>query len=412
MELEANCMSLRDKARARIESLDAAQVRALIRRRLMGDDTAPLGTQHDLEPSENFVIELLIDDRLPAEKRVAVIAGCEEIYGEVLRWLAQPTNTGDAPDWVDTTIRLCRVVDMAKPAELSRHVTWLLSPAMDSPRIDMEVRAAAFRAAMAYSTSKDQYPLWERVLGFPELAAYGFNAILTIDPQSYRVEACLRQLWVRQLEEDWPIDCAFLTRRAARESGSNRLTADVIQWLADKYHVGTRPVPTWAKLIHELDRRDWSREWLRGIVPTGLASSKDDPNTMVMRLESRWGATRLVRKHFIERKLGAVGFVAGSRVLVNSRCEPWQLRERTMFEPTTLDALATGQTDVLSGGVGVVGVDFFHRVKAANYGGLFFGGVVEEWPNFEIDSDLPELGSLYSDYHAIGRNPLAGASHR
>ena len=177
-------MITRQQAYERISGLAEAEVRQLCRRRILGEDTAPVGGGYFDEPPEDLVIQLLRNGDLPAEIRQAAIGGCRDVYSAALAWLA----TGDQPqlhrDLIEAATRLCRVVDVAEPMELRAHADGMLSLALDLPELPSSVLPAAVRASMAFGRTPDHVALWKRVLERSEVAAYAFNALVEIDPNA------------------------------------------------------------------------------------------------------------------------------------------------------------------------------------------------------------------------------------
>ena len=107
---------------------------------------------------------------------------------------------------------------------------------------------------MGYEKDRSEIPFWEDVLTNKDVAAYAFNALVDIDPFLPDIPQYLRTLWQKQLLEDWPVDTAFLMRRAAREQGGMELIESVLKSL--------RAPEMMDRLKKELARRAWSAEWL------------------------------------------------------------------------------------------------------------------------------------------------------
>lgn len=209
-----------EQAENRIADLSDVQVREFSARRILGEDTAPVGSRHLDEPSEDVVIQLLRNNGLPEETRQAVIAGCELVYSRLLASLAAPDHTDGWDNLAETATRLCRVVDVAEPNELRGHADAMLNLALSATALPVGVLAAAVRAGMAFGCTPERVPVWEQVLERREVAAYAFSALLAIDPRADRVSNALAYLRQKQLCEKWNVDTAFLARKAARLSGS------------------------------------------------------------------------------------------------------------------------------------------------------------------------------------------------
>ncbi len=266
MGTEGSVISI-EQAKNRISNLGTDEVRALTVWRLLGEDTMPVGRGYDEEPSEDLIIQLLRADDLDSTIRDAIIAGCKEVYARLWHWLVSPETCPTPGQPHEVAVRLCSVVDVTAPEGLQGPADSLLTLALDTPDVSSEVRKAAVRAAMGYSQTEDQVSLWEGVLRCPEVAAYGFNALLSIDPRSPRIERALKELWRRQVRDNWPVDTAFLMRRAAREQASDRIIGRVLSSLRADSEDSPTPQHEWNKLRAELDRRVWTRGWAQLVQP-------------------------------------------------------------------------------------------------------------------------------------------------
>ncbi len=243
------------QALERIEGLSEREVRRLARDRLLGDDAAPVGSSYTGEPPEDLVIQLLRSPDLSPKTRQAVIEAWKEVYVLLQEALLCPGKTTER-DWQAVAVHLCGTVDVASPPELKGLVYALLDLVLyDSDSISPGFLPPAVRAAMGYDQTADRIPMWEQILrNHPPVAAYAFNALLTIVPLSSTVEQYLQFLWDNQVRREWPVDSAFLMRRASRKHGVGVIHR-VLHWL-DKQ-------PYANKVIAELNRREWSRNWLR-----------------------------------------------------------------------------------------------------------------------------------------------------
>jgi hypothetical protein len=240
----------------------AEEVRRLVTERLTGKDTAPVGSAYSAEPPEDLIIQLLRHGDIAPDIRSAVLAGIKDVLGIMVSTLVSGGLVDD-PAFVEMATRSCRVLDIAAPVELQGRTLPLLAAVLDIPGVPKGVRTAAVRAAMAYSQTADQIYLWERVLKSPDLAAYGFQALLAIDPHSVRVEEALKELWRRQIIDRWPVDAAFLTRRAARAQGSEAIVRKVLSSLRAELAQDDQGRRYWQQIETELVRRDWSCHWLK-----------------------------------------------------------------------------------------------------------------------------------------------------
>lgn len=248
-----------EEAKRHIAGLQPDRLRELTKQRLLGEDSVSVGTGNSDEPAEDLLIQLFRDDSLEAGSRAAVLAGCKDVYAQLLRWLASPANL-EPVKWPDVATRLCRVVDIAAPPELGGRADAMLSLVLDNADVPVEVLTAAVRASMAYEQTEESIPRWKRLLDNPHVAAYAFNALLAINPRMPLIEAALKRLWKRQLLEGWSIDTAFLMRRAIRAQTSEEDKRSLIRGVLCEL---PSSAALWAKLSGELQRREWSRQWHR-----------------------------------------------------------------------------------------------------------------------------------------------------
>ncbi len=242
------------QALERTEGLSEQDLQELTRDRLLGDDVAPVGSSYTGEPPEDLVIQLLRNPDLPPKTRQAVIEGCKEVYVQLQGALVRPgKDTGR--DWQTVAVHLCGTVDVASPPELKGLVYALLDLILyGSDAISPAFLPPAVRAAMGYDQSVDRIPVWEQILkNHPPVAAYAFSALLTIVPRSSTIEKYLQLLWEKQVRQEWPVDTAFLMRRASRKYGHG-LIGRVVRWLDEQSYAN--------EAVAELKRREWSRNWV------------------------------------------------------------------------------------------------------------------------------------------------------
>ncbi len=255
------------QAEERIADLSTDQVWDLTVRRIRAEDTAPVGNRHVDEPSEDLVIQLLRNDDLAEETRLAVISGCELVYSELLAWLAAPVHTDGGERIAETATRLCRVVDIAEPAELRGHADAMLNLALNVQDLPTGVLSATVRAGMAYGCTADHIPMWQQALERPEVAAYAFNALVAIDPHADRVDAALDMLQEKQAHGGWNVNTDLLSRRVNRARQVD--TAPELPYVADAevYPIdvvlfyNSTDVDWVEKVYHELRRRGL-RPWM------------------------------------------------------------------------------------------------------------------------------------------------------
>jgi hypothetical protein len=188
--------------------------------------------------------------------REAVIAGCEDVYGELLGWLASASYDEKISQWQDVLTRISRVVDATAPQELMAHANSILELALPKGDKVPDVIGATVRACMGYK-DRSMLPVWERIIDkYADVAAYAFNALLNIDPNANRIEVYLATLWRQQVINNWPVDTPFLMRRAARVRDDPNLVYRMLAKLAKEEY--------WHRVKKEMRGRSWSKKWLEG----------------------------------------------------------------------------------------------------------------------------------------------------
>ena len=248
-----------ERALNSIRGKSTEEVREFVRNRILGTDISSFGSGHSTEPSEDVVIQLLGNPELDAEKRKAVIEGWMDVYRRLREWLDDVAYVKDINKWKDAFVNLCRVVDISEPPEFKKYVKRLITELLDEESCPGELLGAAVKAYMAYAQDEKSIRFWEdEILTNKDVAAYGFNALLDIDAGHPRIEEYLCELWRLQVEENWPVNTAFLLRRAARVRNETALIYRVLLKLKNKDY------SLWEKIEKEL-KQPWSQQWLDNI---------------------------------------------------------------------------------------------------------------------------------------------------
>lgn len=261
-----------ERALNSIRGKSVEEVREFARNRILGTDIASFGSGHSTEPSEDVVIQLLGNPELDAEKRKAVVEGWMDVYREVREWLDDLDYVEDIKKWKDVVVNLCRVVDIAEPPEFKKYVKRLITELLDEGSCPGELLGAAVKAYMAYAQDEKSIRFWEDdILTNKDVAAYGFNALLDINARHPRIEKKLCELWRLQVEENWPVNTAFLLHRAARVRNETALIYRVLLKLKNEDY------SLWEKIEKELNQ-PWSQLWLAKIKETfhPMGRSKKD----------------------------------------------------------------------------------------------------------------------------------------
>jgi hypothetical protein len=245
-----------ERALNSIREKSLEEVREFVRNRILGVDIASFGSGHSTEPSEDVVIQLLRNPELDTDKRKAVVDGWIDVYRQVRAWLDDPDYVEETNKWEDVVVNLCRVVDISEPPEFKKYVKRLITELLDEESSPGELLRAAVKAYMAYAQDEKSVRFWEdEILTNKDVAAYGFNALLDIDPNYERIEEKLCELWRLQVGKNWPVNTAFLLRRAARLRNETALIYRVLLKLKNVDY------SLWEKIEKEL-KQPWSQQWL------------------------------------------------------------------------------------------------------------------------------------------------------
>lgn len=243
-----------EKAIRWIDGMDAYNVRSFTIKRLNGQDTTPIESSYASEPSEEVIITLLKAADLPVVTREGLIVGLEEVYTRIIgRIIVLPTSTSHE-NFLNLVVRICRVVDIVSPPEMKEHAYSLLYLSKNR-NVNPIIRSAAIRAAVGYPQTKSDAGLWESFLEFPECAAYVFNTLLKINPESLHIEKYLTTLFYHRFRDEWPIDVMSILRRAIRIRSSNKIAINLLEYFRNNQQL-------WKLITIELNRHPWSKEWL------------------------------------------------------------------------------------------------------------------------------------------------------
>lgn len=277
-----------------IQGKNTEEIRKFARNRILGADITSFGSGHSSEPSEDVVIQLLRNNELAPEKRKAVIRGCVDVYQQAMDWLNDPDWIDNIDRWKEIVVNLCRVVDIAEPKELKKYAKPFLVRLLEEEACPGEILRAAVRAYMVYVDAKETRFWEEEVLRNKETAAYGFNALLEIDVEHPRIEEHLLELWRLQIEKNWPVNTAFLLRRAARLRNERPLIYRVLLRLKNKNH------SLWEEIEQELSQYSWSQQYLKEL--SKFEQTKHQPYSNKEQKKGIIGETRSEPKAWIEDK--------------------------------------------------------------------------------------------------------------
>ena len=230
-----------------------------------------LGFQPRGEGPEDLIVRLLRETALAPNARLAMIEACEDVVIHLIR----ATSTGKDcidPDLAEAYIRVCRIMDIASPPELSPWAVSALRSVIALSGVDSNILAAAVRSNMGYEPRLMDIPIWEDVLQQPSVAAYAFTSLLRISPYEPRIETFAESLLVNATTANWPVSVLALLRNLIQAQGADAGACRVLR----RIHDGHRTA--WVVLENELLKKSWSAKLrintLRMSAPTALAAIK------------------------------------------------------------------------------------------------------------------------------------------
>ncbi len=250
------------RAKDRIKSLSANELRDLTVQRLLGQDTTPVERARADEPSEDLVIALLQIDGLAGETRAAVIQGLREVHLQLYTWLVAQESRDPKLDAERLAVRYCRTIDVASPTEMFPDVSSLLRLVLDLPGVSTVVQKAVVRAALGYPQREAHVELWNDALTVQDLAPYALSALLQINPRAPRIQDALIQLFRRKYCDDWPVNAAGLLGRANRARGDEVLVSRVLSALKREATWSSTADERWEKIKTDLQRTARTGTWL------------------------------------------------------------------------------------------------------------------------------------------------------
>lgn len=232
------------------------QLRALVPEILLGHAHIPTSWRSLEQWPEDLLIPLLLEPG--GARRQSVLDGTLRFMGEVGRFLIDPTKPlseemGKALD------HFSALVSLAAPRELKDPVLLLVTFAIKHPAIDLNLRRSLVRAAMTFAEPGEDPKLWESCLLAPELAAYGFEALLRIDPDAPRVDAALHSFWEEFLSGRSKIHVAELTRRTVKARGNDHFLQFLFACVTVEHPELSDPLQA------ELGRYVFSRGWIKWV---------------------------------------------------------------------------------------------------------------------------------------------------
>lgn len=132
---------------------------------LMGEPVISSNSGHGEQPSETLLAkELLHGD---AHKRELILCGCKDAIRDLLDWMSEATKDtplGEFEFWSKVSFRICSVLDIATPKELSDQAKCLLMLSMHNGVLNEKFSYMAVRANRGYLTDPVWLPFWKGLL--------------------------------------------------------------------------------------------------------------------------------------------------------------------------------------------------------------------------------------------------------
>ncbi len=213
-----------------------------------------VGSGHSTINPEDFIIQLLDYTGLEKDKRALIIDSCREVYKDML----ENFNNSSQEDYKSCLINLCRVIDMAGPPELEKETRQFFNHALSLDFILSENLGASVRAFMSYAKQPDIKFIEDEILTNKEICVYGFNSMLDVGQTSDKIYEYLKELYQKQYNDDWPVNCIFLTKRTSRLLEDESFPVRILRDLKENNLVD------WRKLKEDLDEKivPDSKKWL------------------------------------------------------------------------------------------------------------------------------------------------------
>lgn len=201
------------------------------------------------EPSEDIIINLL-NSELDCCQREAIIKGCREIFSGVF---AAITSSNISEEIHSNIIRVCRVINLAKPPELISLAHALLVLAIDSREIRLDVKLAAMRAVLGYPQEETYLPVWEKAIQHDELASYAFNGICKVCKSGPLVDKFFIFLWTKSICDNWKTNILIITKLLLASGQINTITNAIEHF---------KNTLVWSKFTDKLSRAEWGKKLL------------------------------------------------------------------------------------------------------------------------------------------------------
>jgi hypothetical protein len=190
-----------------------AKVRELVFRAMNGHGG---GGRSELRP-ENTVIDLILGGK-EREKKEAIKC-CKEVIRHIIHEWTNIKQGCEGFDQSAKVERICNVLDVTAPSALKKPTLKMLKFALEFDEIPQGSLSAVVRASIRYRMREKDAVFWLEIIERRMLCAYGYRALLKIDPWHPRVVDGLINLWRRSIEDGWSVNVVLLTKETIRVQG-------------------------------------------------------------------------------------------------------------------------------------------------------------------------------------------------
>ena len=230
------------------EQLRASVSDAFLRRRFL-----PTGMRGEDQPEDLYIALLSTPRDTP------VIEGCIDVFSALAPSLFAPIPTLTGPQ-KDILYHLMALIGVVHPPALQGHTQGILQLVLRR-EIPKTIRNPVVRAALGYARTENDAKFWEPLVGQDLIPGYAFKALLQIDPRAQRITNHLVNLWQRKLHGELAIEVAPLTADARKARGDDE---NFVRSIIGRVSRTTTPELR-EKLIAELERYPWSKEWVQHV---------------------------------------------------------------------------------------------------------------------------------------------------
>jgi len=174
-------------------------------------------------PAEDILVQCLKNPETPPWIFDAIIAACKKVGAEFSYKLLSPKKDDLQDGQTFPLERLLRLVHLVKLGELQSLLLALMASIIPRARDFPGLARSVLSAFSAYPQKQSDAVFWEEYIEIPDFAAFAFRQLVSINPNSPQIKENLKELWKKQLKQNWEIDAAFLTEELLNKIGITRV---------------------------------------------------------------------------------------------------------------------------------------------------------------------------------------------